>query len=73
MMFGVVTTGAILEQLGEKGLEDVDYGHVDYALRKTGVEPLGRVGFARVFPQSAVEKVEGFIRGRRQKQPVAAS
>jgi len=66
MMF--CTTGTIVEQLRGRGLADVDRNGVDYALRRLEVEPFGRVGFCRVFPESSVDQVETFIRSRKSRR-----
>ena len=54
----VLTTGQIAEQLGE------NRDKVSYAVRRAGVEPIGRAGLVRLFPASAVETVRTFLAAR---------
>jgi hypothetical protein len=64
----VLSTGQIAEQIGE------DRDAVSYAIRKAGVQPVGRAGLVRLFPQSAVETIRTFLATRRrptQSQPQA--
>ncbi|MBN2315939.1 MAG: hypothetical protein JXM79_18580 [Sedimentisphaerales bacterium] len=56
----IVTVSDIANKL------DIDRDAVAYAIRKAGVEPLGRAGIVRLFPGSAVGTVKRFIRSKRQ-------
>ena len=60
----VLTTGQIATELGE------DRDRVSYAIRKAGVQPIGRAGLVRLFPQSAIDAVKGFLGAK--DQPTAA-
>ena len=63
----VLTTGQIAEQIG------TDRDRVAYAIRKARVEPVGRAGMVRLFPQSAVGVVRDFLaanRTRKQSEPL---
>jgi len=65
----VFTTGQIAEVTGE------DRDRVSYAIRKAGVEPVGRAGIVRLFPPSAIEIVRTFLNAKRKRnepQPVAS-
>jgi hypothetical protein len=55
-----VTTGDIAKET------DTDRDQVSYALRKSGVEPIGRAGIVRLFPTSAVATVREFLESRRK-------
>jgi len=62
----VLTTGQIAEQLGE------DRDRVSYAIRKAGVQPIGRAGPVRLFPQGAVATIKNFLSAKHrvdQQQP----
>jgi hypothetical protein len=52
----VLSTGQIAEQINE------DRDRVSYAIRKTGVKPIGRAGIVRLFPESAVGAVREFLK-----------
>lgn len=56
----ILSTGQIAEQIGE------DRDAVSYAIRKGGVQPVGRAGLVRLFPQSAVDTVRTFLAGKRK-------
>jgi len=60
----VLSTGQIAEQIGE------DRDRISYAIRKAGVQPVGRAGLVRLFPESAVGVVRKFLstRGVRKQQ-----
>jgi hypothetical protein len=58
----VLTTGQIAQQVNE------DRDRVSYAIRKTGVRPIGRAGMVRLFPQSAVNTVREFLQPRQSKE-----
>ena len=60
-----VTTGDIARQLG------ADRDAVNYALRKTKVEHVGRAGIVRLFPGGAVEQVKEYLANRevRRRKP----
>ena len=58
----VLTTGQIAQQV------NADRDRVSYAIRKTGVKPVGRAGLVRLFPQSAVATVREFLQSRRAKE-----
>jgi hypothetical protein len=58
----VLTTGQIAEQVNE------DRDRVSYAIRKTGIKPVGRAGLVRLFPQSAVNTVREFLQIRQMKE-----
>jgi len=62
----VLSTGQIAEQVNE------DRDRVSYAIRKTGVKPIGRAGIVRLFPQSAVSTVREFLKSRQTKESVHA-
>jgi hypothetical protein len=51
----VLSTGQIAEEIGE------DRDRVSYAIRKAGVQPVGRAGLVRLFPQSAVTTIKNFL------------
>jgi hypothetical protein len=62
----LLTSGQIARQIHE------DRDRVAYALRKTGVEPIGRAGLVRLFGPDALEKVRQFLdtkTNRRQEIP----
>lgn len=63
----IFSTGQIARQLGQ------DRDRVSYALRKSGVEPVGRAGIVRLFPRSAVDIVKQFIETRDRKEAHHAS
>ncbi len=56
----IVTSGDIAQQL------DADRDSVNYALRKCGVEPVGRAGLVRMFPGAAVQTVKEFLANKRR-------
>ena len=56
----MVTTGDIAQQTG------FDRDSVNYAIRKTGIEPVGRAGIVRLFSDSAVATVRDFLATRRR-------
>ena len=58
----VLTTGQIAEQIGE------DRDRVSYAIRKAGVQPIGRAGLVRLFPQTALNAVKVFLDAKRSDQ-----
>ena len=53
-----VTTGSIAKTL------NVDRDTVAYAIRKIGVEPIGRAGIVRMFDTSVTKKVKAYIENR---------
>ena len=55
----LLTTGVIAKKL------KVDRDAVSYALRKMKVEPKGRAGQVRIFPESALKVVEEYLRTNR--------
>lgn len=57
-----LSTGQIADTLGE------DRDRVSYAIRRTGVRPIGRVGIVRVFPESAVNTIREFLQSTRDKE-----
>lgn len=57
-----LSTGRIAEEIGE------DRDSVSYAIRKAGIQPVGRAGLVRLFPQSAIDAVKGFLNTRRPAQ-----
>ena len=59
-----LSTGQIAEEIGE------DRDRVSYAIRKAHIQPVGRAGLVRLFPQSAVATVKNFLDAKRhQDQP----
>lgn len=58
----VMTTGQIAEQLGE------DRDRVSYAVRKAGIQPVGRAGLVRLFPQTAITTIKDFLGAKRQAE-----
>jgi hypothetical protein len=56
----VLSTGQIAKRVGE------DRDAVSYAIRKAGIQPVGRAGLVRLFPQSAVDTVRTFLAGKRK-------
>ena len=58
----VLTTGQIAEQIGE------DRDRVSYAIRKAGVQPIGRAGLVRLFPQTAIDPVITFLDAKHDRQ-----
>ncbi|MBN1509079.1 MAG: hypothetical protein JW955_19695 [Sedimentisphaerales bacterium] len=58
----VLSTGQIAEEIGQ------DRDRVSYAIRKAGIKPIGRAGLVRLFPQSAVGKVQEFLKSRQAKE-----
>lgn len=58
----LLSTGQIAKEIGQ------DRDRVSYAIRKTGVKPIGRAGLVRLFPQSAVSTVREFLQTRRTKE-----
>ncbi len=58
----ILSTGQIAEEIGQ------DRDRVSYAIRKMGVEPVGRAGLVRLFPQSAVRTVKGSLESRKEKE-----
>ncbi len=61
-----LSTGQIAEQIRE------DRDRVTYAIRKVGIQPIGRAGIVRLFPESAIAAVKSFLDARRdsnQPQP----
>jgi hypothetical protein len=64
----VFSTGQIAAEIGE------DRDAVSYAIRKAGVQPVGRAGLVRLFPQSAVDTVRAFLATKRtNNQPRSAT
>ena len=62
-----LSTGQIAAEIGE------DRDRVSYAIRKAGVQPVGRAGMVRLFPQSAVAIIKSFLDAKRtSSQPQAA-
>jgi hypothetical protein len=57
-----VTTGDIARLTGR------DRDQISYALRKGGVEPIGRAGIVRLFPASAIDIVQEFFETRDRKE-----
>jgi len=55
----ILSTGQIAAEIG------ADRDRVCYAIRKAGIQPVGRAGLVRLFPQSAVETVRGFLAAKR--------
>ena len=51
----LVTSGSISEKLS------ADRDAVAYALRKLGIDPVGRAGMVRIFPAYAAETVRLFL------------
>jgi hypothetical protein len=51
----VLSTGQIAAEIGQ------DRDRVAYAIRKAGVQPVGRAGMVRLFPESAIAAVKGFL------------
>lgn len=47
---------------------DADRDAVSYALRKSRVEPVGRAGIVRLFPETAVRTVKEFLQRKRQSR-----
>lgn len=65
----VVTTGVITRTLRKQGVP-TDLNAVCYAVRALALEPVGRIGGARLFLPDAVESVREFIlKKRRQGRP----
>jgi hypothetical protein len=56
----ILSTGQIAAEIGAD--RDADA----YAIRKAGIEPVGRAGLVRLFPQSAVDTVRTFLAGKRK-------
>ena len=52
---GFLTTGKIAQETGE------DLCTVSYALRRLRIQPLGRAGQVRIFPESAINQVREFL------------
>jgi hypothetical protein len=68
-----VTSGQIAEKIRQETGGRVDRDAVNYALRKVGVEPVGRAGIVRLFPQSAIAAVREFLAAKRnphRRQPI---
>ncbi len=63
----VLTTGQIAEQIGS------DRDRVAYAIRKARVEPVGRAGMVRLFPQSAVGIVREFLAANRESRALLST
>jgi len=57
----IVTSGDIAQQL------DIDRDSVNYALRKSKVEPVGRAGLVRLFSASAIQRVQDYL-GAKQRR-----
>ena len=57
----LLTSGQIAEKVGD------DRDRVAYAIRKTGIEPIGRAGIVRLFAPSAVDTVRQFLQTKRQR------
>jgi hypothetical protein len=58
----VLSTGQIAEQVNE------DRDRVSYAIWKTGLKPVGRVGLVCLFPESAVSTVREFLTSQQGKE-----
>lgn len=56
----IYTTGDIAHKL------EADRDAVAYALRKSHVEPIGRAGLVRLFPDSALDTVRDFLQSKRR-------
>jgi len=56
----IITVGDIAKEL------NVDRDAVTYAIRKAGIEPVGRAGIVRLFSGSEVETVRQFLKVKRQ-------
>lgn len=63
----LLSSGQIAEQIGE------DRDRVSYAIRKAGVEPIGRTGLVRLFPESVVGTVREFLKSRQGRENPRAS
>jgi hypothetical protein len=55
----LLTSGQIATEIG------TDRDRVSYAIRKAGIQPVGRAGLVRLLPQSAVAPVKGFLDAKR--------
>ena len=58
----LLTTGVIAKRL------NVDRDTVSYALRKMKIQPKGRAGQVRVFPESALKVVKEFLNSRIERK-----
>ena len=56
----IMTAGDIAKEIG------VDRDAVTYAIRKAGIEPVGRAGIVRLFSSAAVTSVREFLSSKRQ-------
>lgn len=65
IIMNFVTTGDITKKVRATGVQ-ADRDAVSYALRKAGVEPIGRAGIVRLFSESAVDSVREFLERKRQ-------
>ena len=74
------TIGTITQELEKSLGRRVEPNEVAYAIRRLRVQPIGRAGIVRLFPESAVTAVKRFLETKRgrgdatggQRQPVAA-
>jgi hypothetical protein len=58
----ILSSGQIAAEIG------ADRDRVSYAIRKTGVKPIGRAGIVRLFPESAVNTIREFLQSRQSKE-----
>jgi len=56
----LVTTGDIAQRL------KVDRDAVSYALRKGRIQPVGKAGLVRLFPETALLAVQDFLNSKRR-------
>jgi len=51
----------------------VDRDAVSYALRKLQIQPVGRAGLIRIYPDNALDEVDEFINAKKsRKEPCHA-
>jgi hypothetical protein len=55
----LITVGDIAKKL------DIDRDAVAYAIRKENIEPVGRAGLVRLFPDTALDTVRYFIKRKK--------
>ncbi len=63
----VLSSGQLTREVSKLAGEPVDQDEVLYAIRKAGIQPVGRAGIVRLFPESAVVAVRDFLAAKRRK------
>ncbi len=68
------SSGQMAENLRKQLGQDVSRDQVNYAILRTGIQPIGRAGRVRLFPPGAVATIKEFLRQKRTtSQPQAAA